>query len=639
MKKITLADNAGFCFGVKRAVDTAVNISEEKNNSIFTLGPLIHNNDVVNSLKKNNINPIEFNEIDNLKIGDTIIIRSHGVKPSIKNTLIDNGFDVVDATCPYVSNIHKKVAKHHKENYTIIIVGDKNHPEVIGINGSCNDEAIISKDGSDLKDINLNGKVCLVSQTTEKQSNWEKVLSIVTTKCKEVVAFNTICNATEVRQRAATELSKNVDAMIVIGGKNSSNTTKLYEICKENCENTYHIENAKELPKELKYFNNIGVTAGASTPQWIIEEAITKMENMENIDTQMSEQLKYMEENEDKIFVGKVVKGEIISINAKEAYIDLNYKSDGVLPLNEVTSDENCRLTDIFNQGDIIEAKVIQVKNSDGNVVLSRIEFEREEGYKILKDSLENKLKITVKIKEEVKGGLVGKFKGIKIFLPASQVQLNYVENLSDFIGKDIEVRVIEFNKDKRNTKIVVSRKTILEEEKKHKEENTWGSIEKDSIVSGVVRRINNFGAFVEVNGVDGLLHISEISWGKVEKISDILKIGEEIKVYVLDIDKENKKLSLSLKKLIQNPWNNIEEKYPIGNIVLGKIVRFTDFGAFVELEPGVDALLHVSQISHNRIEKPQDVLKIGESIKAKIIDVDGKNKRISLSTKELMDI
>lgn len=636
MKKITLAESAGFCFGVKRAVDTAMSLKDKESNSVFTLGPLIHNSDVVNTLKENNIRPIEFNEIDNLKIGDTIIIRSHGVKPSVKDILINNGFDVIDTTCPYVNNIHKKVAKHYKEGYVIIIVGDKNHPEVIGINGSCNDEAIISKDGSDLKDIEFYNKVCLVSQTTEKQSNWEKVLSIVTKKSKKLVAFNTICNATEVRQKAATELSKHVDAMVVIGGKNSSNTTKLYEICKENCDNTYHIENAKELPEKLKNFNNIGVTAGASTPQWIIEEAIRKMNNTDN---EMNEQLKYMEENEGKIFVGKVIKGEIISINSKEAYVDLNYKSDGVLPLNEVTSDENSNLIDIFNQGDIIEAKVIQVKNSDGNVVLSRIEFEREEGYKILEDSFKNKSKITVKIKEEVKGGLVGKFKGIKVFLPASQIELNYVEDLSKFIGKDIEVQVIELNKEKRNTKVVVSRKIILEQDKKNREENAWDSIEKDTIVNGIIRRINDFGAFVEVNGIDGLLHISEISWGKVEKISDNLKIGEEIKVYVLDVDKTNKKLSLSLKKLVQNPWNNVQEKYPIGNIVLGKVVRFADFGAFIELEPGVDALLHVSQISHNRIEKPEDVLKIGENIKAKILEVNDKAKRISLSTKELMDI
>lgn len=637
MKNIKLADSAGFCFGVKRAVDTAINSKNEVNKSIFTLGPLIHNNDVVNKLKDNNIEAVDFNEIDTLKNGDTIIIRSHGVKPSVKSELINRGFDVIDATCPYVTNIHKKVAKYYDEGYKIIILGDENHPEVIGINGSCNDDAIITKDGSNLYD--LKGKVCLVSQTTEKQSSWQKVLCVVTEKCKEVIAFNTICNATEVRQSSAMKLSKTVDAMVVIGGKNSSNTTKLYEICKENCKNTYHIENASELPEELRYFENIGVTAGASTPQWIIEEAIRKMENMDNIESETNEQLEYMKENETDIYIGKVVKGEVISINSKEVFINLNYKSEGVLPLNEITSDEHFKIEDMFKLGDMVEAKVIQVRNSDGNVVLSRIEFEREEGYKDLKDSFDYNQMINIRLKEEVKGGLVGNYKGIKVFLPASQIQVGYVDNLGEFIGKDLDVIVIEFNRERHNTKIVVSRKVLLQKEKESREDESWNYLKKDTIVEGVVRRINSFGAFIEVNGIDGLLHISQISWGKVEDINKQLKIGEIIKVYVLDVDKENKKLSLSLKKLSSNPWDSADEKYPVGSIVLGKVVRFSDFGAFVELEPGMDALLHVSQISHVRIDKPTDVLEIGQNIKAKIIEVDSEKRRVSLSTKELMDI
>lgn len=641
MREIKLADKAGFCFGVKRAVDTAITSKEQSvNKNIYTFGPLIHNNDVVENLKENNIYSIELEEIENLTEGDTIIIRSHGIKPSIMNTLKKKKLNVIDATCPYVATIHRKVAKYYAEGYKIVIVGDKQHPEVIGINGWCNDEAIISKDGTELKGIK--GKVCIVSQTTEKQSNWKKVLNVLVDNCKEFVAMNTICSATETRQKSAEELSKEVDLMIVIGGKNSSNTAKLYEICKKNCKNTYHIENSSEIPDELiknKDLKKIGVTAGASTPNWIIEEAMKKMSNIDNNEVNMNEQLEFMEQNETEIYIGKIVKGEIVSLNEKEAFIDLNYKSDAVLPLDEVTTENNVTMNDLFKVGDIVEGKVIKVKNSDGNVVLSRIEVERAEAHKILKESFEDKKILTVKVKQEVKGGFICNFKGIKVFLPGSLVKFDNSEDVSNILNTEIEVRVIEFNKQKNNTKIVVSRRAILAEEKIKNQEIAWNNIKKGEVVEGIVRRINDFGAFVDVQGVDGLLHISEISWGKVESIKDELKIGEKIKVCVLEADKENKKLSLSIKKLSENPWNNIEEKYPVGSIVLGKVVRFSQFGAFVELEPGVDALLHISQISHDRVENLNDVLKINQSIKARIIEVQGEKRRISLSTKDLMDM
>jgi len=637
VKNVILAQNAGFCYGVKRAVDISLNTKKKYQRKIYTLGPLIHNNDVVKFLKEKGIHTIEYEDIDSLDENDVVIIRSHGVSKNILNDLESKGLIVVDATCPYVKAIHNKVQMYHGLGYQIVIVGDENHPEVIGINGWCDDDAFITKGDKNIP--KFSKKVCIVSQTTEKYEIFKNIASKLIDNCSETLVFNTICSATDIRQKSAYELSKKVQLMLVIGGKHSSNTTKLYEICKSNCSRTIHIESAKEIPEDIVFLNNIvniGVTAGASTPDWIIKEVILKMNN-EN--TQMNEQLKFMEENDVKIYVGKVIKGEIISLTENEAYVNLGYKSDGVLPRNEVIKDENAILTDIFNIGDVVEAKVINVKNSDGNVVLSKIEIDREKAYVELEDAFKEKRVIKVLIKQVIKGGLLASYKSIRVFIPASHIDLYHVANMEDYLGKELEVVIIEYLVERRKTKIIASRKEILRSEKEKIECETWESLEKGVIVEGVVRRITNFGAFVEINGVDGLLHISEISWGKVVKVEDELEIGQKINVYILDIDKENKKLSLSIRKLKEDPWTNVNEKYPIGNVVLGKVVRFARFGAFVELEPGIDGLIHISQIAHKRINKPEEVLKIGELVKAKILDISKENKKISLSIKALEEI
>jgi len=638
MRKIILADNAGFCFGVKRAVDIAISTKREqyKNKRIYTLGQLIHNNDVVKYLESKNIHAVDIKDIDKLNNNDIIIIRSHGISEDIIELLKSKNLNIVDATCPYVANIHKKVKEYSNRGYQIVIVGDKNHPEVIGINGWCDNKAIISKKGENLD--NISGKVCLVAQTTEKQENWQKVLKIVSERAEEIIPFNTICNATEVRQKKADELSKEAQAIVVLGGHHSSNTTKLFEICKRNCENTIHVENSGEIPDELyKGKDNIiiGVAAGASTPDWIIKEAINKMSDEQKLEG-MNEVIKMMDENEKKVYVGALVKGEIIQINEKAAFLNIGYKNDGILPLNEVTSDENVKLTDLFTVGEEIEAKVIKLKNEDNYVVLSKSELERDQGLKSIKDAFENKNSIKVLVKEAVNGGLVSNYKGIRVFIPASHVELYHVDDLNEYVGKELEVNIIEFTKRRNANRIVGSRREVLKAVKEEQENETWNSLEKDQVVEGQVKRLTNFGAFIDINGVDGLLHVSEISWGRVEKPSDVLKADEKVKVYILDIDKENKKLSLSIKKLMEDPWTNVEEKYPVGSVVLGKVVRFAAFGAFIELEPGVDALVHISEISHKRIAKPSEVLSIGEEIKAKILDVNKENKKIGLSIKEV---
>jgi len=634
--KVFLAANAGFCFGVKRAVDISIKTREIHGKDIYTLGPLIHNKDVVEFLKDKGIFAIEINEVDKLNENDIIIIRSHGISPEVLEHLIAHKLKIIDATCPYVTNIQLKVKKYYELGYQIIIVGDKEHPEVVGINGFCQNKAIIAKSGEDIG--SLTQRVCVVSQTTEKESNFISVLEAVIRVCKEICSFNTICTATKVRQFAAENISKKVGMMLVIGGKNSSNTSKLYEICKTNCKNTFHIENAGEIPINLlNNIQNIGVTAGASTPEWIIKETIKKMDNNEEVE--MNEQLAFMDKNSNKIAVGDVLKGEIVSLNDKEAFVNINYKADGLLPIGEVAYNDEESLNDIFKIGDVVQVKVISRKNEDGYVVLSRKELEREGTLDIIKDAFEKKEILNVTVKENVKGGLVASYKGVRIFIPASHLELFRVDNLNDYMGKELDINIIEFVQDRRSTKIVGSRRDILKEEHAEVENAAIVNLEIGQIVEGKVMRLTSFGAFVNILGIDGLLHVSEISWGRVNKPSEVLTEGDIIKVYVLEVDKEKKKISLSIKKLQEDPWNNVIDKYPVDTVVLGKVVRFANFGAFIELEPGVDALVHISQISHKHINKPSEVLVIGQMVKAKILEVNNETKKIALSIKEVEEV
>lgn len=628
-RQVILASNAGFCFGVKRAVDEALKVKEKHPSiTVYTLGPLIHNSHAVNFLKDKDIKPIDLKNIESLKEDDFIIIRSHGIPKATYEYLQEKKLNIIDATCPFVTKIQKKAEEYYKKGYKIVIVGDGNHPEVIGINGWCDNSSIFYKNGEFSEELPM--KVCVLSQTTEKQENFENAIEYVSKHCREFVAFNTICSATNERQTSATELSSKVDAMIVLGGKNSSNTTKLYEICSSNCSNTIHVESAEDIPEEFIKGENfkIGITAGASTPDWIIKEAINKMNNENVMD--MNDVMNYMDENERKIYVGQKIRGIIVSINNDGVYVNINYKVEGIIPTSEISISG----VNDFKIGDEIEAKVIQRVNENGNVVLSRLEVEKESSLSQLKSHFENKENIVVTIKEEIKGGLIAAYKGINLFLPASLVDLYHVEKLSDYVGKDLEVSIIEFVEGRRENKMVVSRKAILVKEKEAIEAKSWESFELGEVLEGTVKRIASFGAFVEVNGVDGLLHLSEMSWGKIESPKSILKIDEKIKVKIIALDKENKKLSLSIKALLENPWNDICDKYPEGNIALGKVVRFASFGAFIELEPGVDGLVHLSEISHKRIEKADEMLSIGENVKVKILKVDKENKKISLSIK-----
>jgi (E)-4-hydroxy-3-methyl-but-2-enyl pyrophosphate reductase len=637
MAEVILASKAGFCFGVKRAVEETIKLREKYNRPIYTLGPLIHNNDVVKSLEEKGIHSITLEEAYNLKENDVVVIRSHGVGKNVFDHLRNNNVIIENGTCPYVRNIQQKVEEYYNKRYNIIIVGDYKHPEVIGINGWCNNSAIISKDGENINAIK--GKVCVVSQTTEKQSNWEKVLNKVISLAKEIVAFNTICNATEERQDSANKLSKDVDLMIVLGGYNSSNTTKLYEICKSNCKNTYHVEKVDSSLFDMignENINKIGITAGASTPEYVIEEAISKMKKQNDVSQEdMDLYDKYFKDTSN-ISVGSILEGEVFKVNEKEAYLTIGAKTEAIITAEEYSRDNEAPLNEQIKVGDIIKAKVINRKNSDGLVVLSRTEVLRAEQQQLLKAAFDNGEVINVQVKQEVKGGLVALFKGERVFIPASHIELSRVNDLSKYVGQNFDIKLIEYTKERNRVKVVGSRRELLEKDNEAKKATTWASLEKGMVIEGEVKRLTAFGAFVEINGIDGLLHSSEMSWNKVNNPSKLFKVGEIIKVGILEVDRENNKLALSVKMLSENPWNNISEKYPIGNIVAGKVVRFAPFGAFVELEEGIDGLVHISQISNERVEKVENVLKIGETVKAVITQVDSEGKKIGLSIKDV---
>lgn len=633
MREVILAKNAGFCFGVQRAVEEALKIQKQYNKKIYTLGPLIHNGDVVNYLEKNNIYAIDLNNLDSLNKGDVIVIRSHGVSRNIMNLLAEKELIAINATCPFVTNIQKKVDKYSELGYKIVILGDEKHPEVIGINGWCKEDAIITKDGAFSS--NLPSKVCAVSQTTEKSENWAKTIDNLSSNVKELLAFNTICAATEVRQKSVYELSKEVDVMIVVGGKNSSNTTKLYEIAKTNCEFTIHIENASELSESLinnKEIQKIGVTAGASTPDWIIKEVIEIMEGNEK----MEDQLSLMNEMDKSFRIGGEVEGEILSINNDQLVISLiGNKSDGVIPFKELASQEKLeeKLKEL-KVGDKIKAKVIKLKNEDNYVVLSTLEIEKEQTLLTLEELFKSKKELDVLVTSAKEKGLVAYYNGVRIFIPASQIDIKYIENKEALVNTKLTVRLIDFSKDNLS-KIVASRRVILEEAKNEREKAAWESISEGDIVKAEVKRFTGFGAFAEVDGIDGLIHLSQISWSHINSCDEVLKIGEIIDVKILSLDKESKKLSLSIKALTPEPWSVVDEKYTEGSAVLGKVVRLNDFGAFVELEPGIDGLVHISKISHDHIKHPSEVLTIGEEVKCIILSIDKEAKKIALSIKD----
>lgn len=643
--EIEVARNSGFCFGVKEAINKTFQTIEEnkdKNVKIFTYGPLIHNTQVIESLKQKGIECVD--ALDEVCEGSIVIVRSHGVPESFYDEAQAKDLKVVDATCKYVRKVQQTVKDAKDKGYNIVIVGDKLHPEVIGINGWCQNSASIVENEFDAQELNIDN-ICIVAQTTITKEMWDKIIKTLQNKDIEMIQYNTICSATETRQKSCEETAKKSDAMIIIGGQNSSNSQKLYQIAKKYCQKTYFIETKEDLPLyELQKYNKIGIAAGASTPEWIIKEVITIMSDlgtdpMKEAGKEENQMFALMGEIEKSLRIpgrGEIVKGEIIQVRDREIIVNLGCKKDGIIPRDEISIDPDKKLSDMFNAGDQIEAKVLKTDDGEGNLLLSKKKLEVNEHWDEVNSALENKSHVNAKVTAKVKGGVIATYKEISGFIPLSQLSDKYVEKVEDFIGKVLPVKVTQVNP-KRN-KAVFSHRAFLFEEKNKKADALWSKLNVGDIVEGTVMRFVDYGAFIDIGGIDGLLHISEISWGKIKHPSDALKLGQKIHVKILSLNREKEKVSLGLKQTTAEPWENIDNVYHIGDIIEGKVVQLKEYGAFVEIEPGMDGLVHISEIAYKHVVNPANELKIGQIVSAKILDIDKENKRISLSIKETLE-
>jgi len=631
--EIIRAKYSGFCFGVDKAVKTAFELDYDGN--VYTLGELIHNQDVIDELEKKGIRAIE--DIGKLKEGDCVIIRAHGVGKKTCEDLKNLNVKVLDATCPYVKRIHEIVKKEHEDGNQIIIVGNPQHPEVIGINGWCEGKAFIVADEKDAEALpSSDKKAVVVAQTTFKRAKYEDICEVLKKKFAFVIKFDTICNATVQRQSEADSLSRKVDMMIVIGGRNSSNTQKLYEICKENCSQTYLIENKDELPPIDKKVRRAGITAGASTPEKVIKEVIFHMADMMNGHEGEMDFGKALEMTFTELKANEIVKGKIIGYNNNDVFVDIGYKADGLIPMEEFLDDHDFDPEKDLKEGKEIEALVVKINDGEGNVILSKKKVDSIRGFEMVKEAFNSNTPIEAVIKEIVKGGAVADYKGVRIFIPASQISDRFVKDLEPFKNKKVKLVITEMANKRR---IVGSCRAIIEKEKAQKAEEFWNNVEVGKEYTGTVKSLTKFGAFVDLGGVDGLVHVSELSWKKIDDPSAVLKVGDVVTVRVTGIDKEKKKISLSYRKVEDNPWYNIESRYSVGDVVTGTVLRMVPFGVFVELEEGVEGLVHISQISSVRIGRPEEVLKVGQKVDMKIMEINPELKKISLSIKEVSPI
>lgn len=622
--EIIVADVYGFCGGVKRAIKMAFDNAYK---GVYSYGDLVHNEFVVDELQRKGVEEIDDTNIENSKV----IIRSHGVHKNILDDLKKRNNEIINCVCPKVENIYNIVDNFYEKGYNIVIIGNNRHPEVIGINSRCNDSATII---SSLKDIKIpDGKIVVVSQTTSNVDFFENAINVIKDISKdEVLVYNTICNATFKRQESVRNLSKKVDAIIVLGGKKSSNTKKLAEIAKLNCKNVFLIESINDIDLNIfKKFNKIGITAGASTPDSVIKEAVSRMENFDK-----GEMMEAIDNSFKRIRKGEVVTGEVLYITDSEVMVNLGYRSDGIISKDELAGGPDVNPQDLYEQGQEIEVYVLKMDDGDGNVVLSTKRVADMKVWDEVEELYNNKENITVTVKNQVKGGLTADYNGLNAFIPASHVSVRFQKDLSKFIGEEFETEIIDF--DKRKKRIVLSRKNVLQEELDRVRDEVYENLHEGDVIEGTVQRLTNFGAFVDVGGVDGLIHISELSWNRVKHPQDVVSPGDVVNVQVLNVDKEKNRIALGLKQTMEKPWDVFTKEVKVGDVVKGKVVNLLDFGAFVRLEQGVDGLLHVSQISREHVEKPQDKLSIGEEVTVKVTDIDEENQKISLSIKALIE-
>lgn len=641
--KITLAKTAGFCFGVNRAVNMLYDLVGNGVN-VCTLGPIIHNPQVVADLESKGVNIID--DINNVINGKKVVIRTHGVEQSILRYCENNSLDYVDATCPYVKKIHKIVQKNSTDELPVLIAGDKKHPEVIGIKSCCNGDCFVFNSVDELKEIfdknnfNIEKPFIVVSQTTFSTKEWKKCVKIINLLYTNAIIFDTICSATEERQAEAQLLSKENDVMIIIGGRTSSNTAKLKAVCETNCP-TYLIETADELQDiALCDVQSIGVTAGASTPDGIIKEVIRTMsEKFENTNTINMEETGFeqmLEESLSAMSSDQNVIGTVVGFTNTEIQVEIaGRKHTGYVPFEEYSDDPAANPKAELKVGDEIKLRIMKTNDVEGTIKLSKRLYDR--------GAIWEGLEADDTIREGVVTGIVGDNKGVfvqsgavKVFVPASLAKLRRNDSLEDLLKTTVEYKIIEVNKMRR--KVVGSIREVAASKRKEVEDAFWANVAEGAVYTGTVRSLTNYGAFVDLGGVDGMVHISELSWQRIKHPSEVVSVGDAVEVYVKELDRENKKISLGYKKVEDNPWEILKRDYPVDSEVDAKIVSLTSFGAFAQIIPGVDGLVHISQISHKHIGTPAEVLKVGDVVKAKIMEIDFDKKRVSLSIKALLE-
>lgn len=650
--EIILAEFSGFCLGVKRAVSQAEALAAS-GGTVNTLGPLIHNPQEVERLKGCGIGVVE--DISEAE-GSTLVIRAHGAAPDVYEKAREKGINLVDATCPFVLSLQKKARSLADAGYQVVIIGDPTHPEVRGVVGWTEGQAYVVSSFEDLERLPPLERVGIVAQTTQREEFVEAIVSRLSYRVRELRVEKTICRATTERQEAARNLAAKVQVMLVVGGRASSNTQKLATICRDTGAITYQIESAADIdPAWFEGVRRVGITAGASTPDWIVKGVIRRMEELagkeeavavgeaatpegkkEAGDEQARDEAQNTLHAEDLGTIktyrpGQTVEGMVVQIGDDHLLVDVGYKSEGVVPLSEASLLPGQTLGSAFSVGQKVPLVVIGMDN-EGTLRLSHRRAREREAWRTLEQAQARGDVLEATVIEAVKGGLLLDL-GVRAFMPASQVERGYVADLGAYVGRKLRFRIIEFNRG--NRRVVVSQRVVLEEEAARQKEKVWAELAEGQVRRGVVKGLTDFGAFIDLGGVDGLLHVSEMSWGRVNHPSDVLSVGDEVQVKILKLDKEKEKISLGLKQVTPNPWDSVEERYQPGKVIQGRVVRIVPFGAFVELEPGVEGLVHISQLADRHVADPREVVQEGDTVSVRVLRASREERRISLSMRQ----
>ncbi len=616
--EVLTAEHMGFCYGVRRAVEMATTAPDKTQLPVFTLGPLIHNPQMIERLKEQGVDVM-----DSLAEAGaaTVVIRSHGVGPDVYETAARQGIPLIDATCPHVKKAQLAARAFAEKGLQVVVAGEIKHPEVKSILEWAGPGAVAVETAADIEPISFAGPVGIVSQTTLEREVFEGILAALRRRGIEPEVNPTICSATEQRQNAAGQLAKQVDVMVVAGGKNSANTRHLAEVCRKAGARTYHVETAAELEPEWFFgADKAGITAGASTPDWIIEEVKQRMENMEqvNLDTQ------------DRLEKGAVLAGKVVGVKQDLVFVDIGQKAEGIITLAELAWPAPADAHEVVSVGQLLSVLVLDPETAEGSVQLSKVQADRLLAWDRMEEALKDGQTIEVTVTAAVKGGLSISVFGLRCFMPASQVDSAFVEDLTPYVGKTMEALPLEIDREKQRA--VFSRRALLDAQRRVAEEAALAKLEIGQVITGEVRRLASFGAFVDVGGIEGLVHVSEMAWHRVKDAADLLKVGDTVKVQVLKVDKALHKVSLGMKQLQEDPWHTAVAEFAEGTTVSGKVTRTSKFGAFVELASGVEGLVHISELSDHRVSSADEVVQAGQKVSVKVLSVDPVAKRISLS-------